>query len=209
LVSAVEQALLAFEKKLPSTDIRHLSAVTDVVRNPDEALRSFMADPNDPRFLSDHKRLAEEEKAYIREYVIKNRKHLAEKYGLTLTPSRVEAVSAFYNHHVMDIGNAIRKIKRYYDEIKKIELHFFKGHDINIVLEEDAVDYIIEMLVEKSTDLDLFYQKLSKDFEYGLKLMVEKTGKNRFFISRKALINPESFLDNLIKDELSGHHLES
>jgi len=206
LVSAVEQVLLVFEKKLPSTDIKYFSAVAEVIRTPDKALRSLMADPNDPQFLSDHKRLAEEEKAYIKEYIIKNRKHLAEKYGLTLTPSRVEAVSAFYTRQVMDIGNAIRKIKHYYDEIKKIELFFFKNHDINIVLEEDAVDYIIEQLVEKSTDLDLFYQKLSKDFEYGLKLMVEKTGKNRFFISRKALMDPEMFLDNLIKYEFSEHH---
>ncbi len=209
LVSSVEQALLEFEKKLPSTDIKHFSTTDEVVQNPEGAIRSLMANPSDPRFLSDHKRLVAEEKSYIKEYVIKNRKHLAEKYGLTLTPSRVEAVSAFYTHHVMDIANAIRKIKHYYDEIKKIELYFFKNHDINIVLEEDAVDYIIEMLVEKSTDLDLFYQKLSKDFEYGLKLVLEKTGKNRFFISRKALMEPDAFLDNLIKNELSGHHLES
>ncbi len=209
LVSAVEQALLAFEKKLPSTDITHFATTSEVVQNPDKALEDLMAAPDDPRFLADHKRLIAEEKAYIQKYVIKNRKHLSEKFGLTLTPSRVEAISAFYTHHVMDIGNAIRKIKQYYDDIKKIELRFFKNHDINIVLEEDAVDYIIEMLVEKSADLDQFYQRLSKDFEYGLKLVLEKSGRNRFFISRKALMDSEAFLDGLIKSELSGQSLDS
>ena len=208
LVSAAEQSILDFEKKLPSTDIKRFSLTTAVVKNPEGALRSLLASPEDPQVLSDHKRLAAEEKEYIKKYVKKNRRHLAEKYGLTLTPSRVEAVSAFYGHDVMDIGNAIQKTKYFYDEIKKIELNFFKNHDINLVLEEDAVDYTIELLVEKSTDLALFYQKLTKDFELGLKLLLEKTGRNRFFISREALMDPEAYLNTLVKNELRRQSIE-
>ena len=111
-------------------------------------------------------------------------------------------------HDVMDIGNAIRKTKHYYDEIKKIELNFFKNYDINLVLEEDAVDYTIELLVEKSTNLESFYQKLTKDFELGLKLILEKTGRNRFFISREALMDPEAYLNTLVKNELSRQSIE-
>jgi hypothetical protein len=37
-------------------------------------------------------------------------------------------------------------------------------------------------------------------------LVQEKTGKNRFFITKDALLNPESFISNLIKDELSTHY---
>ena len=208
LVSAAEQSILDFEKKLPSTDIKRFSLTTAVVKNPEGTLGSLLASPEDPQVLSDHKRLTAEEKEYIKKYVEKNRKHLAEKYGLTLTPSRVEAVSAFYGHDVMDIGNAIQKTKHYYDEIKKIELNFFKNYDINLVLEEDAVDYTIELLVEKSTNLESFYQKLTKDFELGLKLILEKTGRNRFFISREALMDPEAYLNTLVKNELSRQSIE-
>jgi hypothetical protein len=42
------------------------------------------------------------------------------------------------------------------------------------------------------------------DFEYGLKLVREKTGKNRFFLTRRALIDPETFISSLIRDALSG-----
>ena len=208
LVSAVEQSLLDFEKKLPSTDIKRFSLTAAVVKNPKGVIETLLASPDDPRLRSDHNRLAEEEKEYIRKYVRKNRKHLAEKYGLTLTPSRVDAVSAFYGHGIMDIGNAIRKTKYYYDEIKKIELNFFKDHDINLVLEEEAVDYTIELIVKKSTDLESFYQKLTKDFELGLKLILEKTGRNRFFISREALTDPETYLNTLVKNEISRQSIE-
>ena len=44
---------------------------------------------------------------------------------------------------------------------------------------------------------------MSDDLKLGLKLIQEKTNKNRFFISRQALIDPESFLNTLIKNELS------
>ena len=43
-----------------------------------------------------------------------------------------------------------------YDEIKNVELYFFKKHDINIVLEEDAIDFIMEMIVESAFDLKTF-----------------------------------------------------
>jgi len=102
----------------------------------------------------------------------------------------------------MDVGSAVEKIKSSYDEIKKIELYFYKSHDINIVLEEDAVDYIIEQLINTPLDIKAFYKKLTTDFQLGLKLVREKTGKNRFFITREALMNPETHISTLIKDEL-------
>jgi hypothetical protein len=102
----------------------------------------------------------------------------------------------------MDIGNVIKKIKSYYDEIKKIELYFFKNHDINIVLEEDAIDFIIEQLVESFVEFKIIYEKINQDFQHGLKLAREKTGRNRFFITRQALLDPEEYIGNLIKDKL-------
>ena len=120
-----------------------------------------------------------------------------------MTPSRIDVVADYYTRYIMDTGSVIKKIKSFYDEIKKIELYFFKTHDINIVLEEDAIDYIIEQFVTSEIHLDAFYKQLTKDFELGLKLVREKTGKNRFYVTRKALLDPESFISELIKDELS------
>ena len=103
----------------------------------------------------------------------------------------------------MDINHAIQKIKTFYDEIKKLELSFFKSHDINIVLEDDAIDYIIEQVVKLSASIASFYDRMSDDLKLGLKLIQEKTTKNRFFITRQALIDPETFINTLIKNELS------
>jgi tRNA/tmRNA/rRNA uracil-C5-methylase (TrmA/RlmC/RlmD family) len=148
-------------------------------------------------------KLSLDEKEFIKEYLNSNKKNLAEKYSLTLTPSRIEVVAAYYSKHIMDIERVIQKIKSYYDEIKKIELLFYKNHDINIVMEEDAIDLIIEQFEKYAITVEDFYEKLSQDFEHGLKLVQEKSGRNRFFITKKALLDPGAFISKLIRDELS------
>ena len=42
-------------------------------------------------------------------------------------------------------------------------------------------------------------EKLNRDFQHGLKLARDKTNRNRFFISRQALLDPEAYVRELIK----------
>jgi ATP-dependent Clp protease ATP-binding subunit ClpX len=206
LVSAVEGALLVFEKKLPSTDIRKFPVTATDVENPEKSLEKILALSNLDELNETYEKLLLAEKEYIKRYLDSNKKIFANKYGLTLTQSRIDVVASYYANHIMDIEKVIKKIKSFYDDIKKIELYFFKNHDINIVLEDDAIDFIIDQLENSAYNLETFYDHISADFEYGLKLVQEKTGKNRFFITKNALINPESFISNLIKDELSRNY---
>jgi len=206
LVSAVEGALLVFEKKLPSTDIRKFPVTATDVENPEKSLEKILALSNLDELNETYEKLLLAEKEYIKRYLDLNKKIFANKYGLTLTQSRIDVVASYYANHIMDIEKVIKKIKSFYDDIKKIELYFFKNHDINIVLEDDAIDFIIDQLENSAYNLETFYDHISADFEYGLKLVQEKTGKNRFFITKNALINPESFISNLIKDELSRNY---
>jgi ATP-dependent Clp protease ATP-binding subunit ClpX len=203
LVSAVEKALLVFEKKLPSSQIKKFPVTGTAVEDPEGTLKKMLALSNVDELNETYERLFLEEKEYIKTYLSANKKNLAEKYGLTLTASRIDIVASYYANHMIDIEKAIKKIKTFYDDIKKIELYFFKNHDINIVMEDDAVDFIIDKFEKSTHDLGELYEKLSTDFEYGLKLVREKTGKHRFFITKDALMNPEAFISNLIKDEMS------
>ncbi len=201
LVSAIERALLLFEKKLPSTTIKRFPVTHAVIKNPKIALDALISQPKaqtDQVF----EKLADEEIAGIKAYVAANKAVLSEKYALRLTSARVDVVAAYYGKHIMDVGNVIQRIKSYYDEIKQIELRFFQNHDINIVLEEDAVDYIIEQFVFDSATIEQYYQKIADGFKDGLKLIQERSGKNRFFITKSALFNPNAFLDTLVKNEL-------
>jgi endopeptidase Clp ATP-binding regulatory subunit ClpX len=203
LVSAIERKLLPFEKALPSTAVKKFPVTEAVIRNPKKALAELIESPENTLVLEDFDRLLVAEQQSIKDYILKNRDRYADRYKLTLTPSRIELVANYYTHSNMDAGNVIWRIKNFYDDVKKIELLFFKNHDINIVLEEDAIDFIIEQFITSSVTADNFFKQLSTGFELGLKLIRDKTGKNRFFITKEALLDPESFLAKLIRTELS------
>ncbi len=202
LVSAVEGALLVFETKLPSCNIKIFPVTRAVVEDPKRSLEKILALSDRGQLNETYERLFNEEKEYIKQYLNSNKKHLSEKYALTLIPSRIEVVASYYASHIMDIETVIKKIKSFYDDVKKIELYFYKNHDINIVMEDDAIDYIIELFEDSAYDQEKFYDHLTTDFEYGLKLVQEKTGKNRFFLNKNALMNSESFISSLIQNEL-------
>ena len=75
-----------------------------------------------------------------------------------------------------------------------------KNQDINIVLEEDVIDQFIERLITGSADTESMYRQLTQGFEHGLKLVRDKTGKNRFFITKQAIIDPDGYVTKLLKD---------
>ena len=203
LVSAAEEALLEFEKRLPSTQVKKFPVTYDVIAAPPESIEKLTSQSQDQKYNEIFERLVQNEKDYIKEYLKENTANLTEKYSLTMTPSRIDLVATCYIKNTMDIGSVIKTIKSYYDESKKIELYFFKNHDINIVMEEDAIDFIIERLIESKAEITEVYDKINRDFEHGLKLAREKTNRRRFFITREALVEPDVYIGNLIKEAVS------
>jgi hypothetical protein len=198
LVSVIEKALLDFERALPSSTIKQFGVTLEALDDPRGLLQRMRSTPDDPAWRNTYERLVDEEKASIQDYLQANRKGLSEKFSLTMTPARIDIVAGYYVKHVLDTGSAVRHIKSCYDEIKNAELYFFKNHDINMVLEEDAIDFLMEMIVESAFELKDVYPRLNAHFEHGLKLVREKTGRSRFFISRNALLNPEDYIRAMI-----------
>jgi hypothetical protein len=66
-------------------------------------------------------------------------------------------------------------------------------------LEEEAIDYIIEQCFITQRTPEAYYRKLTADFEHGLKLVREKTGRTRFFITREALEKPHDYIADLLR----------
>lgn len=199
LVSAVECALLPFEKMLPSTHITRFAVTRQEIDRPHERLAELLERPNSEAFKRAFERLAEQECQRIVQYIHANRNTFSDKYGIQLTDSRIELTAAAYCRQVTDIERVLKKVKSYYEETKTIELYFIKNHGINIVLEEEAIDYIIEQCFHSRNTPEGYYRNLTANFEHGLKLVREKTGRTRFFITREALEKPERFIANLLR----------
>jgi hypothetical protein len=201
LVSAIEGSLLVFENKLPSTDIKNFPVTSAMIENPAENLSRLLQPENSEEWQNEFSRISEQEKESIKEYIRLNRKNLGDKYNFTLSDSRIDIVADSYCSSIADIGTVLRKVKKYYDEAKKLELLIYNRQDINIVLEDDAIDYIIEQIVTRKSDFEQFSKKISIDFDHGLKLVKEKTGRTRFFITKEALVAPDTYIGKLLKNE--------
>ena len=147
-------------------------------------------------------------KQSIIDYLNENRDIIATQHDMPLSDYRIEKIADYYCNNVTEIGNAVEKIKLLYDKIKKIEFDFYRKHDINIVMEEDAIDFILKRLATGKVDINGVYEKISTDFEYGLKLIREKTHRNRFFLSKNALTNPENYLNQTIKAEFTKNDIQ-
>lgn len=199
LVSTVEKALLPFERHLPSTDVKNFPATLEIVQAPDSSLAALETDAGRQNWNAVFDALVLQEQRDIISYVTLHKQTLAGKYRIDLVPSRLENIARFYGLHNTDIETVVRQIKAYYDEVKKLELFVFQKHHINIVLEDDAVDFIIEQIVNFGIDFESIYKRFLLNFEYGLNLVRDKTGKNRFFLSKSALENPEAFIADQLK----------
>jgi ATP-dependent Clp protease ATP-binding subunit ClpX len=199
LVSAVERFLLGFEKRLPSTKVRRFAASRDVIEHPDQWLAKLETEPDHPEMQRVFEKIREEEQETLIGYVNDNKAHLSDKFGLPLTPMRARLIAEYYAAHTTDISGVFDRFTHFYEQIKTIEMQFLKKNGINIVFEEEAIDHIIEQWLHASPDLDAIYNRLSADLEYGLKLVREKTGRNRFFLTRQALESPEAFIAELLK----------
>ena len=204
LVSAVESILLPFETQLPSSPITQFPVTTQIIEHSAEAFLESSEQEQSRVFA----KLVHDECEFVKEYLIAQKQTLAAKYNILLTDSRIDTSATFYSRNIIDISNLITQLKTNLDEIKKVELYFFKRHDVNIVFEEDAIDYIIEQLLIEGFSLKQIYRKLTDDFELGLKLIMEKTRKNRFYISKAALLEPDTYISELIKNELNELELQ-
>jgi ATP-dependent Clp protease ATP-binding subunit ClpX len=212
LVSAVERALLSFEKRLPSTKVRRFAVPAAVIEHSQQWMAKLESRPDDPDMQAAFEEIRAEEKEALIRYVSKSQNHLSEKFSLPLTPVRVALIADYYVTHHTDINGVFDKFTHFYEQVKTIEMHFLKKHGINIVFEEEAIDSIIARWRDTTVNLDTIYQQLSTDLEYGLKLVREKTGRNRFFLTRMALDAPEAFIRQLLKEAQatsSGPNLSS
>ena len=198
LVSAVENALLPFEKKLPSTAVHTFAITRKVIEEPEKSLENILDTERQADQDDAFSELKEKEQASIVAYIDANQNNIINKHKMDMTPSRKKLIAECYANHPTDTGNILKKIKSYHNQVKAIELYFLKNHDINIVLEEDAIDLIIQKVLHGHIQLKDVYKKLSTDFEHGLKLVRDKTGRNRFFITREALNAPEKYVGDLI-----------
>ncbi len=202
LVSVVEDALLSFEERLPSTSVGQLTVNQTLLTSPKTVLKQLEAGEHLEAFEAEFKGVKQDFTAYITTYLKDNWKRLSIRHGLTLSRIRCDLVAQYFVSNVIEVDDAVKQIKKFYDSVKEIEVEISKSYDMNVVFEEDAIDFLIEQFVEHHATNEEILRNIYDKYYDGFNLVREKTGKNRFFLSKKALLDHDEYLNNLIKKEI-------
>ncbi|MEX1297805.1 MAG: AAA family ATPase [Desulfotignum sp.] len=202
LVSVVEDALLPYEEKLPSHPVTRLVVNQQVIADPSGTLEDLLSNQPVKNWNALHQQAVETQIQYISRYIQENADTLSAAHGLTLTPDRCDMAARYFQAHVVEIDDAVRKIKTAYDGVKEIELEINRNMGLNLFFEEDAVDFLMIQFIEHGVSSEDILSKLHTAFYDGLNLIREKTGKSRFFLTRADLLDSEAYLNDLIRKEI-------
>jgi len=204
LVSAIEGVLLPFETKLPSTEIQKLAITKSVIETPQKILDELLADPHSSQWTEQYNRVSDEELSNMKCYIQENRDRLSNQFKIDITDRRIDFVADYCCQNIMDLETSFQRVQLAFNNVSKIETDFHKAHNIEIKLDSEAQNYLIEKQLREAMKIESFHEWFNKNFEYGLKLIRERTDQSTFVITKNALIEPNVYLETLVKDALKG-----
>ncbi|MGD8253314.1 MAG: AAA family ATPase [Syntrophobacterales bacterium] len=199
LVSVMEKAVLHFEKKLPSTDIRIFVVTPEVVQDPKGTLETTLANPDAPELVERHAKVFNIDKAAAIKTILDNADYYRENYGQAYTEERIDLIA---NHHLfsgVELEALFGEIVSMIGEIRDYEFNFADERQVQVRFADDAVDEVLQRALSEKKSAARICHQASADYDYALKLIMDKTGQQEFVITKEGIEDPEAFINELIR----------
>jgi len=200
LVSAVERVLLKFEHTLPSTSIRHLMVTRAMVDDPAGELKKILDRPDDPGRKEAFRRLLAEEEKNLEGLLRQKAAEWQERSGIRFSDQRIQLITRRSVETQADVDGVIEEIQAIRQAAAEFAEQFSRRNDLGVSFTEEAIDRLVEKTWQESRDPADYLGKSFQNYEHGLKLIREKTGKREFLISAEGMENPEQFLNGMIQE---------
>ena len=199
-MSAVERVLLKFEHTLPSTNIRHLVVTGAMVDDPSGELKEILDHPDDPaREEAFHRLLLEEEKN-LEEMLRQKAAEWQERYGIRFSEQRIQLLTRRSVETQTEVEGAVEEIRAIHQTAREFAENFSRRNDLEISFTEEAIDRLVEKVWKEGPEPAEYLGRSFQNYEHGLKLIREKTGKREFSIPAEGMENPDQFLNGMIQE---------
>jgi len=201
LVSAIERILIPFEKHLPSTLVDRLLVTPELVSNPDQELARLDSgmDKDDLKMVQRFERAARGEKQRVKNTIYQKASDFEDRLGLNLDDERIDLIAELILTSISDIDSGLSNFKERCSRVKAQIEGLFSHLGIEVTLSDSAIDEVIRLAVEQDQEVEEVCLKLANELEYGLKLVRDKIGNNAFTITGESVLDPEKYIDGLIK----------
>jgi endopeptidase Clp ATP-binding regulatory subunit ClpX len=199
LVSVMEQFLLPYEKKLPSSDLDYLVVSRQMVVEPEPELAGLLADPAMAEF---HRRrfelLESEELDRIVEFLRKSRADCFLREEFSGSRARLRLMAAMCQADNLESDEACQAMVELIGYIRECEVRFSSA-DLAVGFDETAVDEILASFPGSQAEVDSICERVFRVCEPGLRLMSRKKGVHQVILTSEAIIDPEKFINRLVQ----------
>lgn len=199
LVSIIENVLLKYERKLPSTPIRHLVVTKEMVDDPEGELEKLLKDPNDPSYLEQFERALLKEKEEIRGYILSRKEEFQENYEPLFEGERVDLLAERLLSREEDLNGALEDLWICYKQIRAFERSFRDRYGVEISFDQGAVDYLLKALFAEGKSPREVFLYLEGVYEPAIRLLLERGAPRRFVIPREGVEDPEGYFNDLVR----------
>ena len=199
LVSVLEKAVLHFEKKLPSTDIRIFVVTPEVVKDPKGTLEIILANPDASEFVERHEKVFNIDKAAATRAILDKEDYFRENYRQAFTDQRIDLIATYHLLSGAELEGLFGEIVSMIGEIRDYESSFADEREVQVRFAEDAVDEVLQRALTEKKSAAAICHQASADYDYALKLIMDKTGQQEFVITKEAIEDPEAFINELIR----------
>jgi ATP-dependent Clp protease ATP-binding subunit ClpX len=200
LVSAVERVLLKFEHTLPSTNIHHLVVTPAMVDDPAGELKKILDHADDPGQEAAFQELLAEEEKNLEVLLREKAEEWQERYGIRFSDERIQLITRRSVETQTDVDGVVEEIRAIHQAAWEFAEKFSLRNDLRVSFTEEAIDRLVEKVWKEGLDAADYLRRSFQNYEHGLKLIREKTGKKEFSISAGGMENPEQFLNGLIQE---------
>ncbi len=200
LVSAVEKVLIKFEKRLPSTDIRKFVVSLEVVKDPEKKLEELLQDPLNPEMIAKFEMILSQEKKELKDSILNREAEFKKRYRMIFQEGRIDVMVNRMIEKGYDVNTVYEEVIEIQRKMEEFERDFQRRTGIDLHFSNEAIDRITEVLLKEEGKEGRVLSQLSKDYEYGLELIRDKTGQKEFIITKEAVDDPEGYLDRTIRD---------
>ncbi len=200
LVSAVERVLMKFEHTLPSTHIRHLIVTSDMVDDPHGELHKILTYPDDPEREAAFQCLLTQEEVGLERYIREKAPGWQQSYGTNFSDARIKLITRHTLEQQTDVEITIEEMQAIQQLVQDFAKKFSARNELEISFTDGAIDYLAEKIWKEPQDLSAYLKSALQNYDHGLKLIKEKTGKRQFLIPAEGVENPGQFLNSLIQE---------
>ncbi len=199
LVSVMEKILLHYEKKLPSTSIRHLVVDVEMVRSPAVVLERLLAEVG---VQEDHRVrfevLQAEEYERLIGFILKRMGNYLEDHQVLTTPKRLQLMAKESQEQDVDPREVCDAFILLIQAIHRSEAEISEKCGVKVTFSEEAVDRLLTREPRTVEAIQSSCAQILQAMEYGLRLMGQKKGIAQVVVPKEGVDMPERYINTLV-----------